>query len=90
LVATRRVLFPSLLNLVSNWNSIENLCNYMNTWLKYILFVSHYMSFLSQPIEFSVKYHFLVKIYANYMKNGWNMSYLVTTRCDLASPHVLH
>jgi hypothetical protein len=61
----------------------------MRTWLKYVLFGGHLMGFVPQTIEFGVKFKFLLKIYAITWKDGWNMSYLVVTRCVLASPRVL-
>ncbi len=55
-----------------NWCQIhvllENLWSYMKTWLKYVIFGGHHMGFVSQPVEFGVKFWFLLKIYANYMK----------------------
>jgi hypothetical protein len=59
---------------------LENLWSYVKTWLKYILFGGHQMGFVPQPIEFGVKFRFLLNIYAITQKNGWNTSYLVATR----------
>jgi hypothetical protein len=43
---TKWVLLPNTLNLVSNsLFFVENLCNYMKRWLKYVLFGSHRMCF---------------------------------------------
>jgi hypothetical protein len=36
----------------------------MKTWLKYVLFGGHQMSFVPQLIEFGVKFKLLLKIYA--------------------------
>jgi hypothetical protein len=47
---------------------VQNLCNYMKIWLKYVLFSDHHMGFVLQPIEFGFKFNFLLKSYANYMK----------------------
>jgi hypothetical protein len=47
---------------------VQNLCNYIKRWLKYVLFGAHHMGFVPQPIEFGFKFSFLLKIYANYMK----------------------
>jgi hypothetical protein len=33
----------------------------MSTWLKYVLFGGHQMGFVPQPIEFGVKFRFLLK-----------------------------
>jgi hypothetical protein len=38
---------------------LENLWNYMKTWLKYVLCDDHYMSFVHQLVEFGVKFKFL-------------------------------
>jgi hypothetical protein len=63
-VATKWVLFPKLLSLVSNQFLVENLCNYMKKWLQYVLFGGHQMGFVPQHVEFGVKFSFLLKIYA--------------------------
>jgi hypothetical protein len=36
----------------------------MKTWLKYVLFGGHQIGFVSQLVEFGVKFKFLLKIYA--------------------------
>ncbi len=40
----------------------------MKIWLKYALFGGHHMGFVPQPIEFGLKFNFLLKIDVNYMK----------------------
>jgi hypothetical protein len=52
----------------------------MKTWLKYVLFGDHQMGFVSQLLEFGVKFKFLLKIYANTWKFGWNTFYLVAIK----------
>jgi hypothetical protein len=69
---------------------VEILCNYMKRWLKYVLFGGHQMGFVPQRVELGFKFNFLLKIYAITWKDGWNTSYLVATRCVLASPCVLN
>jgi hypothetical protein len=51
----------------------------MKIWLKYILFGGHQMGFVSQLVEFGVKFK-LLKIYAIIWKFIWNTSYLVAIR----------
>jgi hypothetical protein len=67
---------------------LENLWTYMKTWLKYALFGGHQMVFVPQPIEFGVKFRFLLKFYVITWKDGWNTSYLVATKWVLF-PNVL-
>jgi hypothetical protein len=43
---------------------LENLWSYMKTWLKYVLCGGHQMGFIPQPIEFGVKFRFLLKFFA--------------------------
>jgi len=62
----------------------------MKTWLKYILFSGHKMGFVLQPIEFGVKFDFLLKIYPNYMKRWLKYVLFGGHQCALASPHVLN
>jgi hypothetical protein len=59
---------------------LENLWTYMKTWLKYVLFGDHHMSFVPHLVEFGVKFRFLLKIYAITWKYGWDTSYLVATK----------
>jgi len=48
---------------------VQNLCNYMKRWLKYVVvFGGFHMGFVPQPVEFGFKFNFLLKIYANYLK----------------------
>jgi hypothetical protein len=42
----------------------------MKTWLKYVLFGGHQMGFVSQLLEFGVKFKFFLKIYAITCKLG--------------------
>jgi hypothetical protein len=85
-VAIIWVLFPRLLSLVSHLGFCWNFCNYMERWLKYILFGGHQIvKFVPQHVEFGFKFSFLLKIYTITWKDGWNTSYLVATKCVLAS-----
>jgi hypothetical protein len=67
----------------------ENLWSYMKTWLKYILCGGNQMGFVFQPVEFGVTFTFLLNFFAIIWKDGWNTSYLMTTKWVNLFPNVL-
>ncbi len=69
---------------------IENLCNYMKTWLKwsYLVAIRWVLFFILLNLVSNLV--FCWKFMQITWKDGWNMSYLVATRCVFASLHVLN
>jgi hypothetical protein len=80
----------TMLNLMSNSLSSWKFMKLHENLVEIHLIWWPQLGFVPQVIELGVKLSFLLKIYAITWKDGWNMSYLVSTKCVLAPPHILN